>query len=133
MTITVTFKPTVASNRGYGFKNTQQDFTQERYKFHAHRWKDVKRGFKKISAVRSFGAVDVGAATQATPLMTISQICNYLKISERTCRRWRAKGKLPFKKQGRTVGFDRSAVDSALKAQGYNLINNSENNLTSNI
>jgi excisionase family DNA binding protein len=128
MIITITFKPTVASNRGYGFRNTQQDFTQECYKFHAHRWKDVKRGFEKILAIRSHDAVDVGATiqTKTTPLMTISQVCNYLKISERTCRRWRANGKLPFKKQGRTIGFDRSAVDSALQAQGYNLTNKSE-------
>lgn len=136
MIITVTFKPTVASNRSYGFRNTQQDFAQECYKFHAHRWKDVKRGFKKISAIRNLSAVDVGATTQAkthaTPLMTIAQLCNYLKISERTCRRWRANGKLPFKKQGRTIGFDLSAVDRALQAQGHNLTNNSENKLTSN-
>jgi len=130
MIITITFKPTVASNRGYGFRNTQQDFTQECYKFHAHRWKDVKRGFEKILAIRSHGAVDVGATiqtkTQTTPLMTISQVCNYLKISERTCRRWRANGKLPFKKQGRTIWFERSVVDSALQAQNYNLTNKSE-------
>ncbi|MDB5003877.1 MAG: Helix-turn-helix domain [Mucilaginibacter sp.] len=135
MIITVTFKPAVASNRSNGFTNTQQHFTPECYKFHAKKWKDVKRGLKKISAIRSLGAVDVGATTQAktqaTPLMTIAQLCNYLKISERTCRRWRADGKLPFKKQGRTIRFDRSAVDSALQAQGYKLTNNSENMLTS--
>ena len=129
MTITVTFKKTAASSRGYGFRNTHQDYPQECYKFHAHRRKDVKCGFKIILAVRSLGAVDVGLKTQASQLMTIAQVCNYLKISERTCRRWRANGKLSFKKQGRTVGFDQNAVDSALQAQGYKLTHKRENKL----
>ena len=56
-------------------------------------------------------------------LMNAKQLCEYLGIHISTLNTWKAEGKIPFKRLGKRIFFDREEVLSSLKEAGsYNKI-----------
>jgi excisionase family DNA binding protein len=95
----------------------------ESYSFSAKSWKEAKRILKEIvlrhyrhqNRFEDANTKISGSSTKH--LLTTEQLCNQLKISERTCRRQRSQGKIPTIKQGRNVRFDLDAVIKAQRSQ----------------
>jgi len=54
------------------------------------------------------------AGTESAYFINTLQLCKDFKINERTSRRWRNSGRIPFIKLGRFVCFDRDEVVNAL-------------------
>ena len=52
-------------------------------------------------------------------LLTVDELCDWLKITRKTSERWRKDG-MPFIKVGRTVRFDKAEVLEWLKNHNKN-------------
>lgn len=51
----------------------------------------------------------------AEDLMTTEEICQWLKVQRRTIEKWRKEKGLPFLKIGKSVRFEKSAVEKWIK------------------
>ncbi len=80
---------------------------------------NLKQCIQYLNAVSANHSKQAGFAgyenTIVAPLLTTPQLCKHLKISERTARTWRKRGKLPFVKKDRAILFDLKVVLEALK------------------
>lgn len=52
-------------------------------------------------------------------LLTVDELCDWLKITRKTSERWRKDG-MPFIKVGRTVRFDKAEILEWLKNHNKN-------------
>lgn len=53
-------------------------------------------------------------------LMNFNETIKFLGISRSTLNNWKAQGRLPFKKLGKRIFFNRSEVLDSLKDSNYN-------------
>jgi excisionase family DNA binding protein len=47
--------------------------------------------------------------------MTVAQAARYLSVEEKTIRNWTSEGKIPFKKLGSSVRYQKKELDEALQ------------------
>lgn len=58
----------------------------------------------------------IGQPAQEFPdIMTVAQAARYLSVEEKTIRNWTSEGKIPFKKLGSSVRYQKKELDEALQ------------------
>ena len=53
-------------------------------------------------------------------LMNARELCQYLNIHPGTLNNWKRDGKIPFKRMGKRVFFEKAEVKKALEENNYN-------------
>jgi excisionase family DNA binding protein len=62
--------------------------------------------------------LSIASSMKNEKLMNANQLCEFLGIHISTLNTWKAEGKIPFKRLGKRIFFDRKEVLSSLKEAG---------------